>query len=147
MVYYEPAGTDATIYSPAPDFKFLNDYPTPLLFQTHINGDEVIFELWGVKDGRVATQTKPIITNVKAPAATRMVETLDLAPGEKKCTESAHAGADASFTYGVTYPNGQASSTVFNSHYVPWQAVCLIGVSQLSASSTPASTSTEPLNP
>jgi vancomycin resistance protein YoaR len=146
VVYYEPAGTDATIYSPAPDFKFLNDYPTPLLFQTHIDGDEVIFELWGVKDGRVATQTKPIITNVRAPAATRMVETLDLAPGEKKCTESAHAGADASFTYGVTYPNGQASSTVFNSHYVPWQAVCLVGVSQLSASSTPAS-STVPLNP
>ena len=146
VVYYEPAGTDATIYSPAPDFKFLNDYLTPLLFQTHIDGDEVIFELWGVKDGRVATQTKPIITNVRAPAATRMVETLDLAPGEKKCTESAHAGADASFTYGVTYPNGQASSTVFNSHYVPWQAVCLVGVSQLSASSTAASTSTEPLN-
>lgn len=146
VVYYEPAGTDATIYDPAPDFRFRNDYPTPLLFQTHIEGDEVAFELWGVQDGRVATQTKPVITNVKAPAPTRMVETLDLAPGEKKCTESAHAGADASFTYSVTYPSGQASSTVFNSHYVPWQAVCLVGVAQLSASSTPAST-TVPLNP
>ncbi len=146
VVYYEPAGTDATIYDPAPDFRFRNDYPTPLLFQTHIEGDEVRFELWGVKDGRVATQTKPVITNVVAPAPTKIVETLDLAPGEEKCTESAHAGADASFTYSVTYPNGQASSTVFNSHYVPWQAVCLVGVAQLSASSTPAST-TVPLNP
>lgn len=146
VVYYEPAGTDATIYDPAPDFRFRNDYPTPLLFQTHIDGDELAFELWGVRDGRVATQTTPVITNVKAPAPTRIVETLDLAPGEKKCTESAHAGADANFTYTVAYPSGQASSTVFKSHYVPWQAVCLVGVAQLSASSTPAST-TVPLNP
>lgn len=144
--YYEPAGTDATIYDPAPDFRFRNDYGTPLLFQTHIDGDDLAFELWGVRDGRVATQTAPVITNIKAPPPTRIVETLDLAPGERRCTERAHNGADASFVYTVTYPSGQASTTVFKSHYVPWQEVCLVGVSQLSASSTPA-TSTEPLAP
>lgn len=146
VVYYEPAGTDATIYDPAPDFRFRNDYPTPLLFQTHIVGDDLRFELWGVRDGRVATRTEPVLTNFRNPGPTRIIETLELAPGERKCTDKPHAGVDASFTYTVAYPDGQATSTVFRSHYVPWQEVCLVGVAQLSASSTPA-TSTAPLNP
>jgi vancomycin resistance protein YoaR len=144
VVYYEPAGTDATIYDPAPDFKFRNDYATPLLFQTRIDGDDLYFELWGAKDGRVATQTTPVISNVVVPAPTKIVETLDLKPGEKKCTEKAHNGADAKFTYNVTYPSGQTVTQDFKSHYVPWQAVCLLGVDHLSASSTEAEV---PINP
>ena len=142
--YYEPAGTDATIYDPAPDFKFKNDYATPLLFQTRIEGDNLYFELWGVKDGRLATQTKPIISNIKKPAPAKIIETLDLKPGEKKCTEKAHAGADTIFTYSVTYPSGQIVTEDFKSHYVPWQEVCLLGVTQLSATSTEPETPISP---
>ncbi len=133
--YYEPAGTDATIYDPKPDFRFLNDTGAPILINGYIEkNDEVVFEFWGTKDGRVSERTDPRIYNVTAPPATKLVETLDLEPGKKKCTETAHAGADAEFTYTVTYANGEVKKEVFQSHYRPWQAVCLIGVEKLSTS-------------
>ncbi len=60
-----------------------------------------------------------------------MIETTDLPEGKKKCTESAHAGADAYFDYKVTYSNGEVKNQRFTSHYVPWQAVCLVGVKKI----------------
>lgn len=132
--YYEPAGTDATIYDPWPDYKFKNDTSHHVLIQSRIEGDDLYFDFWGTNDGRVASHTEPTIYNIKKPGPTKMIETLDLAPGEKKCTESAHNGADAYFDYGVKYPDGEQVNTHFKSHYVPWQAVCLIGVEKLSTS-------------
>lgn len=121
-------GTDATIYDPAPDFRFVNDTGHYALFQTRIEGDELIFEVWGTDDGRKVTRSKPRVYNRVAPPPTKYVETTDLAPGEEKCTERAHAGMDAEFTYTVTYPNGEVKEEIFKSHYRPWQAVCLRGV-------------------
>jgi vancomycin resistance protein YoaR len=130
--YYEPAGTDATIYEPSPDLKFVNDTGHHVLINSYVKGDEVVFEFWGTKDGRTVAPIVPHIYNTVAPPAMKLVETLDLAPGKKKCTESAHAGADAEFTYHVTYADGTEHSEVFSSHYRPWQAVCLVGVEKLS---------------
>lgn len=146
VVYYEPAGTDATIYDPKPDFRFLNDMANPILIQTTIKGDEITFEFWGTKDGRQVSQTKPRVYNIRQPAPTKMIETLDVKPGEKKCTESAHAGADAEFTYTVVYADGTKKEQVFKSHYKPWQAVCLIGVAQLSPP-PPADGAAAPVTP
>lgn len=136
--YYEPAGTDATIYEPKPDFRFLNDTTYPVLINAYTKGDDVFFEFWGTKDGRVAEQTKPQIFNIVSPPPMKLVETLELPPGKKKCTETAHAGADAQFTYTVTYTSGEVKKETFRSHYRPWQAVCLVGVEKLSTSSTEA---------
>lgn len=130
--YYEPAGTDATIYDPSPDFRFLNDTGNSILIHAYVDGNDVIFEFWGAKDGRKAEQTKPKIFNIVSPPPKKLVETLDLKPGQTKCTETAHAGADAEFTYTVTYADGTVKKEVFRSHYRPWQAVCLIGVEKLS---------------
>lgn len=130
--YYEPAGTDATIYSPWPDYKFKNDTASHILIQSRIEGNDLYFDFWGTSDGRVATQTYPIIYNIVRPAPTKIIETTDLEPGIKKCTESAHNGADAYFDYTVTFPNGEIKETRFSSHYVPWRAVCLLGVEILS---------------
>lgn len=121
-------GTDATIYDPAPDMRFLNDTGHYILIQTRIEGDDLYFDFWGTNDGRVAQQTKPVVSNRVSPPATKYVETTDLAPGVEKCTEKAHAGMDAQFTYTVQYPSGEVKEEVFQSHYRPWQAVCLRGV-------------------
>ncbi|MDD5071597.1 MAG: VanW family protein [Patescibacteria group bacterium] len=144
--YYEPAGTDAAIYSPWPDVRFINDTGSHILIQTRIEGDDLFFDFWGTKDGRIVEKTDPVIYNIVKPGPTKIVETLDLKPGEKKCTEKAHNGADAYFDYKVTYPSTTATATPevkekrFSSHYVPWQEVCLIGVEELTtASSTPES--------
>jgi len=129
--YYEPAGTDATVYDPWPDFKFLNDTNNYVLIQSRIEGNDLYFDFWGTEDGRISTTTYPVIYNITPPPPTRIVETDELEPGQRKCTESAHNGADAYFDYIVTYPEGATTTprqeVRFNSHYIPWQEVCLVG--------------------
>jgi vancomycin resistance protein YoaR len=147
VVYYEPAGTDATIYDPWPDFKFINDTGNYILIQTRISGNTAIFDFWGKRDGRTVAPIKPSIYNIVKPPPVKTVETLDLKPGVKKCTEGAHNGADAWFLYKVTYPTGEIKETKFSSHYVPWQAVCLIGVEKLSDPNAPADGQIPPVNP
>lgn len=144
--YYEPAGTDATIYDPKPDLRFINDTGNYVLIQARIENNDLYFDFWGTKDGRIATTTYPTIYNIVKPEPTKMIETTDLKPGTKKCTESSHNGADAFFDYKVIYPAGATTTPVierrFSSHYVPWQGVCLIGVA---ASSTPIKASSTPI--
>lgn len=137
VVYYEPAGTDATIYNPRPDLSFENDTPANILFLTRIDGDNLIFEFWGTSDDRKVEMTTPRIFNIKSPGAPRYIETTELKPGEKKLLETAHAGADAEFTRTITYISGEIKEEVWKSHYRPWQTVYLIGKT---ATSTPEST-------
>lgn len=129
-------GVDATIYDPKPDLRFKNDTGHYILIQARIEGDKLYFDFWGTKDGRVASRTKPKTWGLNVPPPTKIIETLDLKPGEKKCTESSHNGISASFNYIVAYPDGQVATSTFTSVYKPWQAVCLVGVASLSASSS-----------
>ena len=145
--YYEPAGTDATIYDPWPDFRFINDTQNYILIQTRIEGNQAIFDFWGKKDGRIVEATKPTIYNIVKPAPAKTIETLDLKPGVKKCTEKAHNGASAYFDYKVTYPSGEVKQERFSSHYVPWQEVCLIGVEKLTDPNAPKDGTLPPANP
>ncbi len=50
--YYNPQGTDATVYIPRPDLRFINDTPGNILIQTKIEGNKLYFEFYGTKDGR-----------------------------------------------------------------------------------------------
>jgi len=140
VAYYEPAGTDATIYIPWPDLRFMNDTGNYILIQARIIKNDLYFDFWGIKDGRIISTTTPTIYNIVKPEPTKTVETDDLKPGEKKCTESSHNGADAYFDYKVVYPEGSTTTPIqerrFTSHYVPWQAVCLVGRATSTATST-----------
>lgn len=147
--YYEPAGTDAAIYIPHPDVRFVNDTPSHVLIQARIEKDDIYFDFWGKKDGRLATTTTPVVYNIVKPAPTKYIETDELLPGQKKCTEKAHNGADTYFDYKVIYPENATTTPVqerrFSSHYVPWQEVCLIGRATTTtevASSTETETAT-----
>ncbi|MBP8600034.1 VanW family protein [Patescibacteria group bacterium] len=140
--YYEPAGTDATVYSPKPDLRFINDTGHYILLLGEVSGHTLSFTVWGTKDGRKIIQTKPVIYNIVKPAPRKLIETEDLEPGKLKCIEQAHNGADTYFDYIVTYPNGETKSKRFQSHYVPWQEVCLIGKEKGEESQT---TTTPPL--
>jgi len=137
--YYEPAGTDATLYSPSPDFRFKNDTQNHILLTSEIKGDMLAFYAWGTSDGRKAEQTKPKIYNIVAAPPIKLIPTTELVVGKRKCTESAHAGATASLDYTVTYPNGEVKKETFTSYYRPWGAVCLVGATAeaVSASQNP----------
>jgi len=127
--YYEPpVGMDATIYDPAPDFRFINDTGHYILFIARTEGDQAVFEFYGTRDGRVASTTQPVVYNIVKPGEPRYIETDSLAPGEKKKVESAHNGASASFTYTVTSPDGTVKEEVFNSQYVAWKETWLVGI-------------------
>ncbi|OGY93297.1 MAG: hypothetical protein A2406_00900 [Candidatus Komeilibacteria bacterium RIFOXYC1_FULL_37_11] len=127
--YYEPAGTDATIYDPWPDYRFKNDTGKYILIQARIEGTKVYFDFWGTKDGRVVMATQPEIYNIVVPPAKKIIKTTDIPVGTEKCTERAHNGADAKFNYSVQYTNApEPAETIFYSHYIPWQEVCLLGV-------------------
>lgn len=135
--YYEPAGTDATIYDPAPDFRFKNDTDHHILITATIeSGDNMVFTAWGTKDGRVAKQENYKLYGIVSAPATRFIETTDLPPGTTKCTENAHAGASASFDYVVTYADGREAKETFKSVYKPWGAVCLKGVTAITTAAT-----------
>jgi len=125
--YYEPAGTDATIYNPWPDLKLINDTNHHLLLQTEIKGNELIFKFYGTLDGRIVETTKPELSNITSPGPIQYVETTELLPGEKKKIESAHAGASAEFKNIITFSNGVVREDVWKSYYRPWPEVWLIG--------------------
>jgi vancomycin resistance protein YoaR len=125
--YYEPAGMDAAIYGPHPDLKFKNDTNNYILIQTKIEKNDLIFEFWGINDGRKVEITKNKIFNIIKAPKTKIIKTEDLKPGEKKCIETSHDGADAEFTRTIIYFNGEQKIKTFKSHYKPWGAICLIG--------------------
>lgn len=127
---YMGPGKDATIYDPAPDFKFINDTGTTMLIQTRIEGNKLIFDFWGKKDGREVEQGDVSVFNIVPPPDKKVIKTTGIEPGTEKCTESPHSGATSVFTYTVTYPDGEVKEEDFYSYYKPWGEVCLIGVTQ-----------------
>lgn len=63
--YYGAPGFDATVYTPAPDFRFKNDYAKPVYMTTRIEGSHLIFDLWGTSDGRTTKINGPFTTEKK----------------------------------------------------------------------------------
>lgn len=124
-------GTDATIYSPFPDLRFLNDTPAHILITTEVveNKTELHFIFWGTPDGRTGDYSAPVVHRWIPTGPTKNVETTDLEPGERQC-QSKHAGADASFTYTITRSGGIKEETIYESHYRPLPEMCLVGVEE-----------------
>lgn len=128
LVYYNPPGTDATIFDPAPDLKFVNDTNNYILIQSNVDNKlNLNIELWGTKDGRIAEKTEPVIYNIVYPGKAKMIPSWSLPRGEIDCFSPAYKGADTYFDYAVTYQNGAIKKQRFRSHYVPSRAVCYIG--------------------
>lgn len=133
-------GTDATVYDPAPDFKFLNDTNNYILIQTEMDRkrQELIFTIWGASDGRKGSYSHPVVHKWYPFGEAKMVETDTLKPGEKKC-QNAFYGADASFVYTRVMPDGKEEKITYASHYRPLPKICMIGKDlNAVASSTPA---------
>lgn len=125
--YYDPPGLDATIYGPHPDFRFVNDTNHYLLLQGRVENGRVIMELYGKKDGRTVTISKPTMSDKIPAPPTNYVRTPTLFVGQTKCTEAPHDGLTTDVLYTVDYPDGTTKEKKFHSVYQPWQKVCLVG--------------------
>ncbi len=121
-------GTDATIYDPAPDFTFKNDTGHYILLTTTMNtqNGDLTFTFWGTSDGRKGSYTEPVVKRWIPTGPEQRIETTDLAPGVRNC-QSAHPGAETSFTYIRVLPNGEEEKEVFESYYRPLPKICLVG--------------------
>ena len=130
--YYEqdsPPGLDATIYGPSPDLKIKNDTPAHILIQAKVDrkNSSLIFELYGTNDGRVATTSKPITTDVVKPEEDLYIDDPTLPAGTVKQTEHRANGARVIFNYLVQRNSETIYKKTFIINYRPWQAVYLRG--------------------
>lgn len=130
--YYEQdsaVGFDATVYSPTTDLKFKNDTPGHLLIQTYTNtaATSLVFEIYGTSDGRVATTTKPIVTDITPPPEDLYTDDPTLPEGTIKQIDWKAWGAKSRFTYKVRRGGETIYEKIFYSNYRPWQAIFLRG--------------------
>jgi vancomycin resistance protein YoaR len=130
--YYEqdsPPGLDATVYAPSPDLKFTNDTPGYILIEATANPKNysLVFELYGTGDGRVATVSKPVISNYSPALPTVYQDDPTLPAGTLKQTDFSAAGATVKFNYTVVRSGQTIFQKTFISNYRPWAAVYLRG--------------------
>ncbi len=122
-------GTDATLYDPAPDFKFTNDTENYILLTTEVDLTtyELYFTFWGTDDGREGYYTAPVVDSWLGYGETQYIDTEDLDVGVTKC-QSPHSGATTSFTYYVDYEDGTQHEKLYSSTYRSLPRICLVGV-------------------
>lgn len=133
--YYEqdsPPGLDATVFVPSVDLKFTNDTKNHILIQPSLDttNQQLTFFLYGTKDGRNVTISKPIITN-RAPAPSPLhQDDPSLPKGTTKQIDYAAEGATVKFTRMVEQSGKIIINDTFVSNYRPWQAVYLRGTKE-----------------
>lgn len=69
--YYGVPGFDATIYSPSPDLRFLNNTGNWIMIQSSISGSKLTFQIFGVSDGRNVKIDGPHVVEKKSDGSLR----------------------------------------------------------------------------
>jgi vancomycin resistance protein YoaR len=121
------AGLDATVYVPLVDFKFQNDTDYWLLMETYVGDTYLTWKFYSTSDGRTVEWNTTGLTNIQDPPDPLYQENSDLAKGQIEQVDWAVEGADVTVTREVWRDGSVILSDVFNTHYVPWRAVCEYG--------------------
>ncbi|MEI8230571.1 MAG: VanW family protein [Candidatus Peregrinibacteria bacterium] len=79
--YYSPQGTDATIYPPSADMKFLNDSPGALLIQTFMDAPRAYFIYYGTRDTRKSEIIGPYTWDTVAAPPDKVEYTTEIPAG------------------------------------------------------------------
>lgn len=130
--YYEqgsPPGLDATVFSPSPDLKFVNDTPGYILIVANADTKNysLAIEIYGTSDGRISSISKPVVSSVVAPPDDLYQDDPTLPSGTIKQIEYKAWGSRVSFNYTVTRNGQEIIKKTFISNYKPWQAIYLRG--------------------
>jgi vancomycin resistance protein YoaR len=120
---------DATVYVPLVDFKFANDSPNWLLMETYVNAGArtLTWKFYSTSDGRTVEWDTTGLKNKEDPPEPLYEENSDLSKGEIKQVDWAVEGADVSVTRTVWRDGNVLHDDIFNTHYMPWRAVCEYG--------------------
>jgi vancomycin resistance protein YoaR len=130
--YYEvnyQVGFDATVFQPAPDFRFVNDTPGYILIQMVYDEPKkyLSFEIYGTSDERKVELSKSRIWDVVPPPPDLYIDDPNLPVGKVTQTEHAARGSKVAFDWKVTRGGEVLQQRTFYSNYRPWQAVYLRG--------------------
>lgn len=133
--YYEQdegPGLDAAVFIPTVDFKFKNDTANYILIQTYVDPNEgrLTFELYGTKDNRVSTISKPVVTNITSSPEPLYIDDPTLPKGQMKQIDYAVPGASVYFTRTVIKDRKEIINEKFKSYYRAWQAVYMRGTKE-----------------
>ena len=131
VYFYENIlGFDATVFSPGLDFRWRNDTPAPVVMTAAVNdaNSTVIFELWGVGDGRTVSYGGPNVRNVRQPGVAVWQYDPTLPAGRTRQLVHGRSGMDVSLTRVVKMPDGNVvRQDSFNTHYRPWEDYYVYG--------------------
>jgi vancomycin resistance protein YoaR len=143
VVLYD-TGLDATYAENGPDLKFINDTGSPITIKGKVENQKAVFEIYGKKDGRVASTTEPEIKNIVDILPTKYVFVTEREEGEPECINTPQIGYTSEVKYSIFYPDGRNHEQVFTSKYNPLQRVCFLvgneGLKKYNASTLSKST-------
>ncbi len=130
--YYEqssPPGIDATVFDPSTDLKILNNTDNHILIQTFLDekGNSLIFDLYGTKDGRTVSMSKPVVKDQVSPPEDLYIDDPTLSVGTVKQIDYKAWGAKVYFNYKVEKEGTVIFEKIFYTTYQPWQAKYLKG--------------------
>jgi vancomycin resistance protein YoaR len=118
-------GTDATIFEPAPDFKFKNNTDKYIVIKTRVEGSGKLYiDLIGTSDGRKGDYTAPKVLEVIDPGK-EVVKVYSNKPNTKPGCSGPFKGARTVFTYYVVDKDGETKSHDFYSYYKASPKTCV----------------------
>ncbi len=121
-------GLDATIYIGGANLRFTNDTGNSLVMQTYVDPDyELYVVLYGTSDGRSVKMDGPYVSSHQSPPPTVYEETTELAPGQTKESEHAHAGFKVLWYRYLTNKDGTTKTEEIRTSYKAMPAKILIG--------------------
>ncbi|MDP7477432.1 MAG: VanW family protein [Candidatus Peribacteraceae bacterium] len=115
--YYSPQGTDATIYPPYTDLKFLNDGPSAILIQTYYEGDRAFFIYYGMRDTREVEIIGPYVWDRREPPPDKTEYTTDIPPGTERIAGKAVPGMQSAWFRVTRSEDGFENIEPFYSYY------------------------------
>lgn len=118
--YYEPHGSDATIYVGVKDFKFRNTTDGAILIQTRRGGwnnQELFFHYYGIKPEREVSIFGPLKTNYRYPPANKVTYDSSMRAGTYQTVSHRVTGFDSQFFRTVKEEGEILYEDVFTSHY------------------------------
>ncbi len=107
VTYYEPYGTDATIYFPLKDFKFKNNTDGAILIQTYIDEEKSLayVNYFGTRDERKVNILGPYVSHWKYPSTKKFEPDPNKRNAQKHILNTAYNGLSVYWQRDVSDPN------------------------------------------
>jgi vancomycin resistance protein YoaR len=143
-------GMDATIFTGALDFKFLNDTGNWLLVQTYVNRGQSLAEvrIYGTDDGRTVTLVGPTTTDrVPAPTNPVYVPEPSRPRGSPRQSDTARGGMTIDFGRIVERDGQVIEQRSFETRFKPWPNIFEINPADLGPDGRPLPQATPTVDP